>query len=109
VWVFRDADFDSVETLDGPSSTTIDWPALAGMAADCLVGAYVMSRAAQTDINQVDIPGFNVRVNKDTVPACWAGDSDPTLLDTFDPANDTFDTATSGHVSAAFSMKGAVS
>jgi hypothetical protein len=109
-WVFRNAAIDQIAITEG-TGTTLDFPELVGMAANSLVGVYVMARVAQTNTAAVAVGllagGFTQRVNKLTSSAAWVGDTNVTHLSSFNPANQTFDTGTNGWFALAFSVKSA--
>ena len=105
VWRFTTAAPDTLNFSQGTSSTTLNFEAQPTMAANSLVGCYVLSLNAQTDISAITPDSLTERGKKNTASACWAGDSNTTLLSAYDPANETFDTATPW-MAAIFSIKG---
>lgn len=106
VWVFENAVIDTLNFSQGNGTTTLDWEAQPTMTAGSLVGIGLVANAAQTATSAVAPAGFTQRANRNTSLAGWAGDSNATLLDSFDPANSTFDTATNW-IAAVFSVKAA--
>jgi hypothetical protein len=104
-WAFRNAARDTINFSSSGSGTSLVWEAQPTMAENCLVGGYIYSSSAQTDITAVLPAGMTERGNRNTLPAEMAFDSDVTLLSTFAPSNGTFDTSTTGWIAGAFSIK----
>lgn len=106
-FVFRDADIDNKILATFASSTTLDWPELTPITANSIVCTYIMSRGAQTAATAVDLGGSYTSVStRNLTPAGIVQTSSPNFVSSFNPSNDTFDTASSGHMVAVFSVKG---
>lgn len=108
--VFRNAAIDNRILITAASSTTLDWPELTPIEPDSIVCTYVMSRNSQTAVTAVELGGsYTNTATRNAVPAGLAQTSSPNLVSTFNPANGTFDTISSGHMVAVFSVKGVTS
>lgn len=107
VWALTNAAIDAIGLTHG-TSTTFDVDALT-MAANCIVLQHVVTNGAQTSFatSVVAPTGLTQRAARTTASAGWAGDSDTTLLSTYNPSSATFDTATLKWSSIAVSIKGA--
>lgn len=107
VWEFSDAAIDTLNFSQGAGTTTLDFEAQPTMAPDSLVGMQVIINTAQTSIAAaVAGLGFTTRNARNTSVSAWAGDSNTTLLSSFDPANGTFDTS-GNWIAGVFTVKGA--
>jgi hypothetical protein len=111
VWVFPGgAQLDTLNASNGTSAALV-FETQPTMTPDSLLGAYVLTNTAQTNIATplaaTITAGVAQRAIRNAVPANWVGDTNTGRLSAFGGAglNGTFDTAPSRWSAIVFSMK----
>lgn len=105
VWEFSTAAIDTLNFSQGNTTATLDYEAQPTMTANSIVGLQVVINSAQTATSAATAGlGFTQRANRNTSISAWSGDSNTTLLSSFDPASGTFDTSGSW-ICGVFSVK----